>query len=287
MSETVLEARNIVKRYGHVTAVNGADFDLRAGEVLAVIGDNGAGKSSLIKVLSGDVIPDAGEVLLDGQPVHFRSPHDAQQAGIETVYQDLAMAPALDIATNLFLGREIKRKGPLGSVLRMIDTKEMRKQSRQQMDELGITTLQSITQPVDSLSGGQRQTVAVARAAAFGRKVVIMDEPTAALGVRESKGVLDLIKRITGRGIPGRPDQPRHPRGLRGGRPDPHPPARPPRDGGAPAGPHHERGRRNHDRRAPGASVEGRGGLVSGPARAGVGRAPSGARSTNAGEGSP
>jgi fructose transport system ATP-binding protein len=202
MSETVLEARNIVKRYGHVTAVNGADFDLRGGEVLAVIGDNGAGKSSLIKVLSGDVIPDSGEVLLDDRPVHFRSPHDAQQAGIETVYQDLAMAPALDIATNLFLGREIKRKGPLGSVLRMIDTKEMRRQSRKQMDELGITTLQSITQPVDSLSGGQRQTVAVARAAAFGRKVVIMDEPTAALGVRESKGVLDLIKRITGRGIP-------------------------------------------------------------------------------------
>jgi fructose transport system ATP-binding protein len=202
MSEPVLEARNIVKRYGHVTAIGGADFDLRAGEVLAVIGDNGAGKSSLIKVLSGDVIPDSGEVLLDGRPVHFRSPHDAQQAGIETVYQDLAMAPALDIATNLFLGREIKRKGPLGSVLRMIDTKEMRKQSRRQMDELGITTLQSITQPVDSLSGGQRQTVAVARAAAFGRRVVIMDEPTAALGVRESKGVLDLIKRITGRGIP-------------------------------------------------------------------------------------
>jgi fructose transport system ATP-binding protein len=202
MSETVLEARNIVKRYGHVTAINGADFDLRAGEVLAVIGDNGAGKSSLIKVLSGDVIPDSGEVLLDGQQVHFRSPHDAQLAGIETVYQDLAMAPALDIATNLFLGREIKRKGPLGSILRMIDTKEMRKQSRKQMDDLGITTLQSITQPVDSLSGGQRQTVAVARAAAFGRRVVIMDEPTAALGVRESRGVLDLIKRISGSGIP-------------------------------------------------------------------------------------
>jgi fructose transport system ATP-binding protein len=202
MSETVLEGRNIVKRYGHVTAVNGADFDLRAGEVLAVIGDNGAGKSSLIKVLSGDVIPDSGEVLLEGRRVHFRSPHDAQQAGIETVYQDLAMAPALDIATNLFLGREIKRKGPLGSILRMIDTKEMRKQSRAQMDELGITTLQSITQLVDSLSGGQRQTVAVARAAIFGRKVVIMDEPTAARGVRESQGVLDLIKRITDSGIP-------------------------------------------------------------------------------------
>lgn len=202
MSETILEARNIIKRFGHVTAIAGADFDLRVGEVLAVVGDNGAGKSSLIKVLSGDVIPDAGEVLLDGQPVHFRSPHDAQRAGIETVYQDLAMAPALDIATNLFLGRELKRKGPLGTILRMIDIKEMRRQSRQQMDELGITTLQSITQPVDSLSGGQRQTVAVARAAAFGRRVVIMDEPTAALGVRESKGVLDLIKRITSTGIP-------------------------------------------------------------------------------------
>jgi fructose transport system ATP-binding protein len=170
--------------------------------VLAVIGDNGAGKSSLIKVLSGDVIPDAGEILLDGKRITFRSPHDAQRVGIETVYQDLAMAPALDIATNLFLGREIKRKGPLGSVLRMLDVKEMRQQARQQMDDLGITTLQSITQPVDSLSGGQRQTVAVARAAAFGRKVVIMDEPTAALGVRESRGVLDLIKRITGTGIP-------------------------------------------------------------------------------------
>jgi fructose transport system ATP-binding protein len=199
MSDTVLEARGIVKRYGHVTAVAGADFELRAGEILAVIGDNGAGKSSLIKVLSGDVIPDAGEVLLDGKPVHFRSPQDAQRAGIETVYQDLAMAPALDIATNLFLGRELRRKGPLGSVL---DVKEMRRQSRRQMDELGITTLQSITQPVDSLSGGQRQTVAVARAAAFGRRVVIMDEPTAALGVRESQGVLDLIRRISATGIP-------------------------------------------------------------------------------------
>jgi fructose transport system ATP-binding protein len=198
----VLEAKNIVKRYGHVTAVAGADFDLYPGEVLAVIGDNGAGKSSLIKVLSGDVVADGGEVLLEGQQVHFKSPHDAQEAGIETVYQDLAMAPALDIATNLFLGREIRRKGPLGTILRLLDTKEMRKQSRKQMDDLGITTLQSITQTVDSLSGGQRQIVAVARAATFGHKVVIMDEPTAALGVRESQGVLDLIKRITESGVP-------------------------------------------------------------------------------------
>ena len=202
MSDHVLEARGIVKRYGHVTAVAGADFDLRAGEVLAVIGDNGAGKSSLIKVLSGDVVPDAGEVLLDGEVVHFRSPHDAQRAGIETVYQDLAVAPYLDIATNLFLGREIRRPGPLGRWLRMLDVGEMRRQAQQQMDDLGITTLQSITQPVESLSGGQRQTVAVARAAAFGRRVVIMDEPTAALGVRESRGVLDLIQRIADTGTP-------------------------------------------------------------------------------------
>jgi len=170
--------------------------------VLAVIGDTGAGKSSLIKVLSGDIIPDAGEVSLDGKVVHFKSPHDAQRAGIETVYQDLAMAPALDIATNLFLGREIRKSGIAGQVFRMLDNKTMRKQSQQQMDDLGITTLQSITQAVDSLSGGQRQTVAVARAAAFGKRVVIMDEPTAALGVRESQGVLELIARIRDNGIP-------------------------------------------------------------------------------------
>ena len=189
MSETVLEARDLVKRYGHVTALNGADFDLRAGEVLAVIGDNGAGKSSLIKVLSGDVIPDAGEVLLDGQAVHFRSPHDAQQAGIETVYQDLAMAPALDIATNLYLGRELRKPGLQGTMLRRLDKRRMREEAARQMSELGILTIQNIAQHVETLSGGQRQGVAVARAAAFGSRVVIMDEPTAALGVRESGGL--------------------------------------------------------------------------------------------------
>jgi fructose transport system ATP-binding protein len=202
MTTPVLQASGIVKRFGHVTAIAGADFDLYPGEVLAVIGDNGAGKSSFIKVLSGDIIPDAGEVSLDGKVVHFKSPHDAQRAGIETVYQDLAMAPALDIATNLFLGREIRKSGIAGQVFRMLDNKTMRKQSQQQMDDLGITTLQSITQAVDSLSGGQRQTVAVARAAAFGKRVVIMDEPTAALGVRESQGVLELIARIRDNGIP-------------------------------------------------------------------------------------
>jgi fructose transport system ATP-binding protein len=198
----VLETIQVVKRYGHVTAIGGADFELLPGEVLAVVGDNGAGKSSLINVLSGAVVPDSGRVLLEGEPVHFRTPNDARSAGIETVYQDLAVAPAMDIASNLFLGREMRKKGWRGKLLRELDVKEMRKRSRGQLDDLGITTLQSISQTVESLSGGQRQSVAVARAAAFGSKVVIMDEPTAALGVRESGMVLDLIGRIRDQGIP-------------------------------------------------------------------------------------
>lgn len=202
MSTPILQARNIVKKYGHVTAIRGADFDLEAGEVLAVVGDNGAGKSTLIKVLSGDVIPDSGEVLLDGKPVNFKSPADAQGAGIETVYQDLAVAPSLDIATNLFLGREIRKPGLRGKVFRSLDITKMQDDARNYLDQLGIMTVQSITQPVESLSGGQRQSVAVARAAAFGSKVVIMDEPTAALGVRESGQVVELIRRIRDRGVP-------------------------------------------------------------------------------------
>ncbi len=170
----MLTARGLVKRYGHVTAINGADFDLYPGEVLAIVGDNGAGKSSLIKALTGAVQPDAGIIELDGQPVHFHSPLDARRKGIETVYQTLAVAPALDITTNLFLGREIRRDGVLGR-LRMLDRKAMRKEARNQLDALGIATIQDITQPVESLSGGQRQAVAVARAAMFGSKVVIMD----------------------------------------------------------------------------------------------------------------
>ena len=127
---SVLSARGLVKRYGHVTALDGADFDLAAGEILAVIGDNGAGKSSLIKVLSGALVPDEGEVRLDGAPVHFRSPLDARRAGIETVYQDLAVAPALSIAENLFLGREVRRAGVLGGLLRMLDKQRMLEESR-------------------------------------------------------------------------------------------------------------------------------------------------------------
>jgi fructose transport system ATP-binding protein len=202
MSQTpVLSARGLVKHYGHVTAIDGADFDLYPGEILAVIGDNGAGKSSLIKVLSGAVVPDAGEVFLDGEPVHFKTPLDARRAGIETVYQDLAVAPAMDIATNLFLGREKRRGGPLGSVLRMIDKPAMRKEADKQMRDLAIG-IRSMSQAVETLSGGQRQGVAVARAAAWGRKLVIMDEPTAALGVKESAMVLELIKRVRDKGLP-------------------------------------------------------------------------------------
>jgi fructose transport system ATP-binding protein len=198
----VLTARGLVKRFGRVTALDGADLELRAGEVLAVIGDNGAGKSSLIKCLSGAMVPDAGEITLNRQYVSFRSPQDAKAAGIETVYQTLAVAPALDIATNMFLGRERRRRGPLGSVLRMVDTAGMRRQAKQALDDLGIGTLQDITQAVETLSGGQRQAVAVARAAAFGSKVVILDEPTAALGVRESAQVLQLVRDLRDRGLP-------------------------------------------------------------------------------------
>ena len=199
--EPVLQARGIVKRFGHVTALSGADFDLYAGEILAVIGDNGAGKSTLIKVLSGALHPDEGELLLDGEPVHFRTPLDARRAGIETVYQDLAVAPALDIAANLFLGRELRRDGPAGSVLRMLDKRQMRREARDALSELKVG-VQSLRTAVENLSGGQRQGVAVARAAAWGRRVVIMDEPTAALGVKETAQVVDLIKRVRDRGLP-------------------------------------------------------------------------------------
>jgi fructose transport system ATP-binding protein len=201
MSEPVLEATGLTKRYGQVTALDGADFELLDGEVLAVIGDNGAGKSTLIKALTGAIQPDSGEIRLDGKPVHFRTPIDARRNGIETVYQDLAVAPALDIASNLFLGRERRRKGVLGSVFRMLDKPGMRRDAAKQMAELKIG-LRSLTQPVENLSGGQRQGVSVARAAAWAQHVVIMDEPTAALGVKESGQVLDLIRRVRDRGLP-------------------------------------------------------------------------------------
>ena len=201
-TDTILAARGLVKRYGRVTALDRADFELRRGEILAVIGDNGAGKSTLIKAISGAVRPDEGEIELDGRPVNFQSPMEARAAGIETVYQNLALSPALSIADNMFLGRELRKPGPLGKWLRMLDRPAMEKRAREKLSELGLMTIQNIGQAVETLSGGQRQGVAVARAAAFGSKVIIMDEPTAALGVKESRRVLELILDVKRRGVP-------------------------------------------------------------------------------------
>ena len=196
----IFQASQLVKRYGSVTALDGTDFELRQGEILAVIGDNGAGKSSLIKALSGAIVPDSGQMILDGQPVHFKSPIDARKHGIETVYQDLAVAPAMTIAENLFLGREILRPGVLGKCLRLIDKKRMLAEAVGHMQDLKIG-IRSMKQAVGTLSGGQRQGVAVARSTAFAKHVVILDEPTAALGVKEGNMVLELIRRVRDRGL--------------------------------------------------------------------------------------
>ncbi len=197
----VMQAKGLVKRYGQVTALDGADFELRAGEIMAVIGDNGAGKSSLIKCLSGATIPDEGSIDLDGKAIHFKSPIDARRVGIETVYQDLAVAPAMTIAENLFLGRELRRAGFAGNLLRMLDKKKMLEIAVARMNDLKVG-IRSMTQAVETLSGGQRQCVAVARAAAFAEHVVILDEPTAALGVKEGNMVLELIRRVRDKGLP-------------------------------------------------------------------------------------
>lgn len=198
----ILQAKRLVKTFGRVVGLDGVSLELYRGEVLAIIGDNGAGKSTLIKCLTGAEIPDEGELFLEGQRVNFKRPQDARAAGIETVYQNLAVSPALDVAANLYLGREIRKAGVLGSLFRIVDTKGMRQRARAELNELGITTLQDVTVPVENLSGGQRQAVAVARAAAFGSKVVVLDEPTAALGVRESNQVLELVKKLRDKGIP-------------------------------------------------------------------------------------
>jgi fructose transport system ATP-binding protein len=201
-TQPILQAKGLNKRYGRVVALDNADFDLRPGEILAVIGDNGAGKSTLVKALCGAVIPDSGTIELDGKAVNFRSPIEARIAGIETVYQNLALSPALSIADNMFLGREIRKPGFVGQWLRMLDRSSMQKKAREKLTELGLMTIQNINQSVETLSGGQRQGVAVARAAAFGSRVVIMDEPTAALGVKESRRVLELMLDVKKRGLP-------------------------------------------------------------------------------------
>ena len=201
-NDIVLQADGLTKQYGRVTALSGSDFQLRQGEILAVIGDNGAGKTTLIKALCGAVQPDQGTIRLNGKQVRFHSPLDARRMGIETVYQDLAVAPSLSIVDNLFLGREMRHKGLLGLLARKIDYHTMRKIAREQLNQLDILTIQNINQTVETLSGGQRQGIAVARAAIFGSRVLIMDEPTAALGVKESRRVLDLILDVKEKGLP-------------------------------------------------------------------------------------
>jgi simple sugar transport system ATP-binding protein len=190
----LVEARRIDKNYGHVRALANADFDVRPGEVTALVGDNGAGKSTLIKILSGTVQPDGGEILFEGRRVRIDSPITARSLGLETVYQDLALAEDLDPPANLFLGRELLRGGVLGS-LGFLDKKAMRGRAQRAFTTLGIG-LQDLDAEVGSLSGGQRQTVAVSRAATWASRVIFMDEPTAALGVVQAEKVLDLIKQI-------------------------------------------------------------------------------------------
>jgi fructose transport system ATP-binding protein len=197
----VVQGVNLVKTFGRVVALDGADLELYPGEVLAVVGDNGAGKSSLIKCFSGAHIPDSGQMLINGKKAEFKSTSEARRHGVETVFQTLAVAPALDIASNLYLGREERKPGVMGAVFRTLDKKRMRADSAQHLKDLGISTLQNITQAVETLSGGQRQAVAVARAVAFGSQVIILDEPTAALGVNESARVLKMIQDLRDRGL--------------------------------------------------------------------------------------
>ena len=195
----LLEARGVQKHFGRVVALREANFGLRGDEVHAIVGDNGAGKSTLIKIVSGVYQADAGELLLDGKPVTIANPRDARALGIETVYQDLALSDHLDAAANLFLGREEYLPGLLGR-LGFLDRRTMRRRAGEELRRLKIG-INSVDQPVVELSGGQRQAVAVARAIAWGTRIVIMDEPTAALGVRESGMVLELIKEVRGQGI--------------------------------------------------------------------------------------
>ncbi|MGH2345470.1 MAG: ATP-binding cassette domain-containing protein [Chloroflexota bacterium] len=190
----VLEANAVTKRYGSVSALEGVDFEVHQGEICALIGDNGAGKSTLVKILAGAVRPDSGILKFRGRVVDFRSPRDARAVGIETVYQDLALAPDLDVAANLFLGREIKQPGILG-LFDFYNQRAMRVAADGHLRELKVN-LRSIRQTVETLSGGQRQSVAVARAVFWSKEVVILDEPTAALGVAQSGMVLSLMQRV-------------------------------------------------------------------------------------------
>jgi simple sugar transport system ATP-binding protein len=195
----LLEARGVVKRYGHVTALSGADFSVHAGEVVALIGDNGAGKSTLVKVLSGVIEPDEGTLTLKGRPIKLDSPQHARDLGIETVFQDLALAPELGPAENAFIGRELLKPGFLGK-LGVLDKKTMRQQAFESFTSMG-TDVKDLDAPVAALSGGQRQSVAICRSIMWANDLVFMDEPTAALGVRQTRKVLELIRRVAERGV--------------------------------------------------------------------------------------
>jgi len=197
--QPLLQATNIKKSYGHVQAVRGADFTVYPGEIVSLIGDNGAGKSTLVKILSGTVTPDSGTIEMRGREIKFDGPTSARDHGIETVYQDLALAPDLDPASNLYLGREVFRKGLLGR-MGFLDKKVMIHNAQMQLSQLGVK-LKDITAPIGDLSGGQKQSVAVARAAMWAQDIIFMDEPTAALGVVQTQQVLELILRVKAAGI--------------------------------------------------------------------------------------
>jgi D-xylose transport system ATP-binding protein len=196
MADTpLLECRKVSKAFGAVQALYRVDFELQPGEVMALVGDNGAGKSTLIKGIAGIYPFDEGEVLVEGRPVHIHGPRDAARLGIEVVYQDLALADNLDVVANMFLGRERTRTGVV------LDESSMERSSRETLDGLHVTTLQSVRQAVVGLSGGQRQSVAVAKAVMWNSRIVILDEPTAALGVAQTRQVLDLVRRLAERGL--------------------------------------------------------------------------------------
>jgi fructose transport system ATP-binding protein len=195
----LIETRGLTKHYGTIVATDGVDLTIGRGEIVAVVGDNGAGKSTLVKMMAGAVPPDDGELRIEGKPVALRNPIEARAHGIETIYQDLAMAPNLDVVTNLYLGRERRRRGPLG-MLGVIDRRAMREEAKSHLKDLQITIPKLSGTALESLSGGQRQSVAIARAMAWATKLVIMDEPTAALGVAQSAAVLRIVKEVRARG---------------------------------------------------------------------------------------